>query len=79
MDDSGSGYKVAMDFDRKHDMNIVAKLMKFKTTGSVADQPRGGCPRKWVDKVTTDVVVGASARSPQRKTRRLAVEGGVSG
>jgi hypothetical protein len=43
------GCKVAMEFERKHGKHIsqdtVANLIeKFKKTGSVADQPRRGCP-----------------------------------
>jgi hypothetical protein len=65
---SGSCHKNALDFKRKHGKNIthntVAKLTeKFKKIGSVTEQPRSGHPR-----TSTDVVLGAFARSPQETT-----------
>jgi hypothetical protein len=76
---SGSCRKVAMDFHKKHGKNIthdtVAKLIeKFKNTGSVTRQPRSGCPHTSAVEGTTDVVLVAFARSPQKSTRSLAAE-----
>jgi len=80
---SGSCRKVAIDFNRKHGKHIthdtVAKVIEtFRKTCSVADQPRSGRPRTSTDVGTTDVVLAAFARSPQKSIRRLSAESGVS-
>jgi hypothetical protein len=72
----GSCPNVATEFNRKHGKNIihdtVANLTeKLKKPGSVTVQQRS-------DEGTTDVVLGAFARSPQERTRKLATERGVN-
>jgi hypothetical protein len=80
---SGSSRKTAMYFNRKHGKkikhNTVAKLTeKFKKTGSVTYQLRSGCPCRSTDERTTNVVLGAFARSPQKSIQRLDADSGVS-
>jgi hypothetical protein len=69
-----------MDFNRKHGKNIIHDTVaksteKFMKTASVTGQPRTGSP---LTSRTTNMVLGAFARNPQRSTQRLIAESSVS-
>ncbi|XP_049937387.1 uncharacterized protein LOC126412052 [Schistocerca serialis cubense] len=76
---------VAEDFNSRHPTrqpithSAVAKLLaKFRATGSVADKPKAGRPKSATDEATTVSVLASFSKSPQRCTRRLSQECGVS-
>ena len=76
---------VAAEFNARHperepiSHNGVAQLIsRFRETGSVADKPRSGRPKTATDEATTVAVLASFSKSPQRSTRRLSKESGVS-
>ena len=51
---------------------------KFRETGTVADKARSGRPKRATDETTAAMVLASFVKSPQRSTRRLSAECGIS-
>ncbi|XP_046986033.1 uncharacterized protein LOC124556042 [Schistocerca americana] len=76
---------IAEDFNSRHPIrqpiihSAVDKLLaKFRATGSVEDKHKAGRPKSATNEATTVSVLASFSRSPQRSTRRLSQECGVS-
>lgn len=76
---------IAADFNNRHperppiSHNTVRCLIsKFRETGTVADKARSGRPKSATDETTSTMVLASFVKSPQRSTRRLSAECGIS-
>ncbi|RXN07269.1 checkpoint HUS1 isoform X5 [Labeo rohita] len=76
---------IAADFNARHPTRppishaTVSKLLaKFRETGSVLDLPKCGRMKTVTNEETSVAVLASFSKSPQRSTRRMSLESGIS-
>uniref|UniRef100_A0A669B5E7 DUF4817 domain-containing protein n=1 Tax=Oreochromis niloticus TaxID=8128 RepID=A0A669B5E7_ORENI len=76
---------IAADFNARHPTRppishaTVSKLLaKFRETGSVLDLPKCGRKKTVSNEETSVAVLASFSKSPQRSTRRMSLESGIS-
>uniref|UniRef100_A0A3Q3KZL0 DUF4817 domain-containing protein n=1 Tax=Mastacembelus armatus TaxID=205130 RepID=A0A3Q3KZL0_9TELE len=76
---------IAADFNARHPTRppishaTVSKLLaKFRETGSVLDLPKCGRMKTVTNEQTSVAVLASFSKSPQRSTRRMSLESGIS-
>uniref|UniRef100_A0AAZ1XUQ9 DUF4817 domain-containing protein n=1 Tax=Oreochromis aureus TaxID=47969 RepID=A0AAZ1XUQ9_OREAU len=76
---------IAADFNARHPTRppiphaTVSKLLaKFRETGSVLDLPKCGRKKTVTNEETSVAVLASFSKSPQRSTRRMSLESGIS-
>ncbi|KAL6479869.1 hypothetical protein MHYP_G00109020 [Metynnis hypsauchen] len=76
---------IAADFNARHPTRppishaTVSKLLaKFHETGSVLDLPKCGRMKTVTNEETSVAVLASFSKSPQRSTRRMSLESGIS-
>ncbi|KAG2458030.1 S12A7 protein, partial [Polypterus senegalus] len=80
-----SNQVIAADFNARHPTRApvshatVSKLLaKFRETGSVLDLPKCGRMKTVTNEETSVAVLASFSKSPQRSTRRMSLESGIS-
>uniref|UniRef100_A0AAX7TH63 Uncharacterized protein n=1 Tax=Astatotilapia calliptera TaxID=8154 RepID=A0AAX7TH63_ASTCA len=63
---------------RDHPSPMLQLLAKFRETGSVLDLPKCGRKKTVINEETLVAVLASFSKSPQRSTRRMSLESGIS-
>ncbi|KAL0152369.1 hypothetical protein M9458_052092 [Cirrhinus mrigala] len=71
---------IAADFNARHPTRppISQLLAKFRETGSVLDFPKCGRMKTVTNEETSVAVLALFSKSPQRSTRCMSLESGIS-
>ncbi|KAG2468668.1 G2E3 ligase, partial [Polypterus senegalus] len=79
VDASTARFQCKTPYETTHLHATVSKLLaKFRETGSVLDLPKCGRMKTVTNEETSVAVLASFSKSPQRSTRRMSLESGIS-